>query len=639
MMKKARLLPLFLLPAIITTAAVASEQSTTLAQSQLADPPRAAQMLQFTSAGHVLGFERSGIYVASGSHVLRESFAGTVGVAPKADRPPAADGRTQPLGKVSYPGLWPGITLIYDRPPGGIVRSTFQLAPGADPGRIGLHYNVPVHLDAAGNLVFEFETGTMTACPPVAWQNIEGRRLPVNVAFHVEASDSIVHFSLGAYNPAFTLFIDPIMSWNTFMGSSTHDFAYAVAADSDGNVYVAGYSDDNWGIRPVSSPAGGGDAFAAKLDSSGARLWHTFMGSSAYDCGRAIFVDGSGNVYVAGGSDATWGSPVNNHAGGADGFAAKLDSSGERQWHTFMGSSSEDGCHAIVVEGSELVYVAGYSNADWGTPLNAHAGDSDAFVAKLTGGGEQWWHTFMGSTGTDRAFAVIVGGDGSVYVAGDSNATWGSPVNNHAGGVDGFAAKLNGSGVRQWHTFMGSTGTDHVFGVTVGGDGNVYVVGESNAAWGSPVNAYAGGYDAFAAGLLSDSGARQWNTFMGSSSSDYGRGIAADGEGGVYVAGSSYLAWGSPVNAHAGDYDAFAAKLDSGGARRWHTFMGSSEEDGGEAIELDGRGNVYVAGYNFATWGSPVNVYMGLDDAFAAKIIDGAMTPGIPLLLLDSSSE
>jgi hypothetical protein len=38
----------------------------------------------------------------------------------------------------------------------------------------------------------------------------------------------------------------------------------------------------------------------------------------------------------------------------------------------------------------------------------------------------------------------------------------------------------------------------------------------------------------------------------------------ADGSSGnVYVAGDSYVSWGKPVNAHAGEDDAFAAKIDS----------------------------------------------------------------------------
>ena len=85
-------------------------------------PP--AELLQFTSGGHALGFEPEGVYLAARDHVLRENFAGTGGVMPVADQTPNADGQAQPLGTVAYPDLWPGITLIYDSPPGGILRST-----------------------------------------------------------------------------------------------------------------------------------------------------------------------------------------------------------------------------------------------------------------------------------------------------------------------------------------------------------------------------------------------------------------------------------------------------------------------------------------------------------------------------------
>ncbi|KKL44468.1 hypothetical protein LCGC14_2365380, partial [marine sediment metagenome] len=96
--------------------------------------------------------------------------------------------------------------------------------------------------------------------------------------------------------------------------------------DTGGNVYVAGYSSD-WG-SPVNAYAGDiYDAFAAKLNSTGALVWNTFMGGTAEDRGEAIVVDTDTppNVYVAGQTGTTWGSPVTGgaHAGGWDAFAAK----------------------------------------------------------------------------------------------------------------------------------------------------------------------------------------------------------------------------------------------------------------------------------------------------------------------------
>lgn len=111
----------------------------------------------------------------------------------------------------------------------------------------------------------------------------------------------------------------------------------------------------------------------------------------------------------------------------------------------------------------------------------------------------------------------------------------------------------------------------------------------------------------------------EWNTFMGSWLTDNSYGIAVDGSDNVYVAGYSSITWGSPVNAHAGDDDVFIVKLNSSGELQWNTFMGGSEDDAGYGITVDGSGNVYIAGYSSATWGSPVNAHSGSKDAFAVK--------------------
>ena len=587
------------------------------------------EMLQFTAGGHVLGFRKGEMFVAASDHVLKIEFVGARAVSPVEEvSQDAGDSRqaAKPLEKVSYRNLWGGVTLVYEKHSSGLLESTYFIQPAGDGAanpveHIRLRYNVPVKVEESGSLLFSFETGQMKESRPVAWQEIRGERVPVEVSFRV-LEEKEVGFSVGFYDPEFPLVIDPVLTWNTFMGCGTGDGGSGIAVDTSGNVYVAGTSAATWGT-PENPYAGNLDAFAAKLNSSGVRLWNTFMGSGLSDEGYGIAVDTSGNVYVTGSSNATWGTPKNAYAGNWDAFAAKLNSSGVRQWNTFMGSVGGDYGRGIAVDTSGNVYVTGNSQDTWGAPVNPHVGAlwHEAFAAKLSGSdGDLIWNTFMGAAGSEEVgYGIAVDTSGNVYVTGWSNATWGTPVNAYAGSSDAFAAKLNSSGVRLWNTFMGSGTDDKGYGIAVDTSGNVYVAGYSGATWGTPENPYAGNLDAFAA-KLNSSGVRQWNTFMGSGSEDRGYGIAVDTSGNVYVTGWSNGTWGTPENPYAGSSDAFAAKLDINGNRLANTFMGSAGYDQAKDIAVDTSGNVYVTGDSAATWGTPENAYAGNTDAFAVKL-------------------
>jgi len=535
-------------------------------------------LLQFTSSGHVLGFGQREMYVVGTGHMLKVSFMGARSITPMT--PAGIEGKTpdvrftQLLDKVTYTDLWKGITLIYKKSGRGVVKSTYRISAGTNPkclDQIRLRYNVPVHMDDKGNLVMFFEKGEMRESAPVAWQEIDGKRVPVAVAYHL-LGEHDVGFRVGNYNPFYTLILDPELIWNTFMGSSNIEYGQAIAVDNNGNVYVSGRGHATWG-SPVNAFADFTDAFVVKLNNSGVLLWNTFLGGTGSEEGNSLALDNSGNVYVTGFSGPTWGSPVNPHStGGQEAYAAKLNNDGVLQWNTFMGSVLGDQGGGIAVDNSDgSVYVIGGSEATWGTPVNAHAGGGkyDAFAVKLNSSGDYQWHTFMGSavaaTDYETGGGIALDSSGNAYVTGRSAATWGSsPVNAYAGGAtDTYVAKLNSSGTLLWNTFMGSSVKDGGMGLTLDKGGNVYVSGYSYATWGSPIDPYTGNQDVFVA-KLNDNGVRIWNTFMGSSPDDYPGNdlVAVDRSANIYIASSSFATWGSPVNAHnTGNWDAFAARI------------------------------------------------------------------------------
>ena len=252
-------------------------------------PPK---LQQYAAAGHVLGFTAGAVYVATGSHALRVEFVNAKPVGPVSDQPGGDAGRgdarqaAPALTEVRYPGLWPGIDLSYRAAPGGIAESVWTVAPGADLGQARLRYNRPLALDQDGRLQIRYPDGMMTESAPRAWQEQDGRRLPVAVAFALHGEREL-GFTLGAHEPGLPVQIDPTLTWNTFLGGSGNDLGYGIAVDSSGNVYVAGTSNTSWG-SPLQAFGGGVDAFAAKLDSSGARQWHTFLGVAVQRPGTRV---------------------------------------------------------------------------------------------------------------------------------------------------------------------------------------------------------------------------------------------------------------------------------------------------------------------------------------------------------------
>ncbi len=403
-------------------------------------------------------------------------------------------------------------------------------------------------------------------------------------------------------------------------------------------IFLLSHSPGTSECSPPLSEANGGEAAPAAGPS---RSWLSSVGGPAKDEAVGVAVDSLGNGYVVGRSRYNWGTPIRRHSGGKwDAFAVKLDSNGELLWSTFLGSPAVDNAVAVAV-GASGVYVSGVSAATWGTPVRAHSGRYDAFVAKLSLDGILLWNTFLGASGVDAAAGIACDAAGNVYVTGGSSFTWGNPVREASweGLLDAFAAKLNPDGSLAWNTFLGSSDYDVGLGLALDGSGNLLVSGTSKADWGTPVRARSGGDDAFVAKLTCTGGTLLWNTFLGSTGRDQAAGVAADTAGNTVVVGRSNAAWGTPIRAHSGGMNSFVAKVDTTGHLLWNTFLGAAEQgqhqygntspftksgegsDGAVGVVTDGQYNIYVAGTSYGTWGNPIIAHSTYgEDGYVAKL-------------------
>jgi hypothetical protein len=431
----------------------------------------------------------------------------------------------------------------------------------------------------------------------------------------------------GAVQAAPAFETHPSVIWNTFVGSPSLDIPNDMVLDANGNVYIIGSSHATWG-SPLRAFGGVDDVFVAKFNSSGTLVWSTFLGSaSGRDIGSGIALDGNGNIYVTGRSNASWGTPLNameSATNKTDAFVAKLDSSGDIIWNTFIdvsGNDQDDAAFQVAVDTSGNSYITGYIGFY-------------AFAFKLNSSGVLQWTTYLGDNNNSATgYDIALDGNQDVYVLGTSSSTWGNPLRSFSDVYDSFIVKLDPSdGAVIWNTFLGGNDYDGGASMALDQDGNIYVTGESDATWGSPIQAYTSSYSNAFVAKLNSSGALIWNTFLGGSDSDYGTGIDVDTSGNVYLSGVSTGTWGNPLRAYAygGDAyadggDGFAAKLNSSGMLVSNTFLGSNSNyalatDNAFGIGIDQDGYAYVIGGSGDTWGDPLLPYVGFIDAFVSKV-------------------
>ena len=331
------------------------------------------------------------------------------------------------------------------------------------------------------------------------------------------------------------------VQWTRKIGTSRYDYANGIAADSSGNIYIAGATRGDIG----GSNQGEIDAFLVRYNSSGTVQWTRQIGTSGKDYAYAIAVDGSGNSYITGG---TWGGLGRPNPGGLDAFIVKYDSGGAVQWSRQIGSAGHDLTSSIAVDASGNSYIAGYTEGNLGGP---NQGGSDAFIVKYNSAGTVQWMRQIGSSGTDDAEGITVDGSGNIYITG---RTYGDLAGPNQGAGDAFIVKYDSGGTLQWIRQMGTANSDLVSDIAVDGSGNSYITGYTYGDLGGPSH---GDWDAFI--VTYDSGGTvQWSRQIGTGESDFAYGIAVDGSGNIYITGSTRGDLGGP---NQGGNDAFLVAI------------------------------------------------------------------------------
>jgi len=484
------------------------------------------------------------------------------------------------FARVRYENIYPGINLVFYGSQGHLEYD-FQVAPGADPAQTELEFDGAKRLGLQnGALVIESEGGTVSLNAPIIYQEIAGKREPVEGKFVLRGTNR-AGFAIGSYDRSRELIIDPILTFSTFFGGSLDETATSVAVDSEFSIYLTGSTTS----LDLPVPAG---ALQSTLNGSGP------------------------NIYIA---------KITPPLGSLPAVLADA---------TYLGGTGSDTPVGIKVDGANTPYVAGTtSSTDFPvTPTNAYQSSPTAgspgphaFVTKIKSDfSGLLYSSYLSGNGSDTASGMTIDPSGNVYVTGTTTS------NNVANAATG--TQFPASTLPDLIAFQQISNAAIQFFVTK--------VNTNASGYGSiSYSTYFGGANFTAPPPIATTGA------CGGAGQNpqnlpcvVGGGIAVDANNNVYFTGSTNFTHTGCTGCGATDFpildayqacldqpspssivnpppcsytstpylpDAFVAKLNPNGAQGqqllWSTYVGGSQAESGAGVALDsGAANVYLVG-------------------------------------------
>ena len=246
---------------------------------------------------------------------------------------------------------------------------------------------------------------------------------------------------------------DGTVLWARRMGGANGN-GYGLTADDAGYLYLAGTFTETgtFGSHTLTS-AGGRDAVVTKIDTAdGSVLWARRLGGSGEEHAYAIARDSQGDLYISGWFEETanFGGHVLNSAGNRDGFVTKMDSNGNVAWARRFGGTEDDDCRRIAIDAEGNLNTVGRfkETVDFDpgpdTAFVTSRGIYDAFLLRLDPDGQYLGAWRMGSTQSEFGVGIDFDAEGYAYVAGSfsESADFPNGTLTSAGSRDAFLLKL-----------------------------------------------------------------------------------------------------------------------------------------------------------------------------------------------------
>ncbi|HLP88298.1 MAG TPA: SBBP repeat-containing protein [Nostocaceae cyanobacterium] len=412
-------------------------------------------------------------------------------------------------------------------------------------------------------------------------------------------------------------------------GTNGIDISYGVATDSQGHLYIAGFTTGSlYGLNQ-----GSNDVWVAKYDRNGNQVLALQLGSGASDLLYNIVTDQHGNFYLAGSTD---GSFVGNKqsSNGTDAWVAKYDSNGNKLWgrqigETLTGGFSTSG-FGLRVDDHGNVYLSGLTIKDNPEPrfLDFDVED-DSWLIKFDSEGNQQWYTQIKDPQApfplnqtpffDENYDLAIDQKGNSYLSGwTQGLVKESDPSRELLKYDAWLSKVDANGQIQWTQQFGSIdqGLDFAWSVATDSQSNIYVSGWTTGTIGTQSF---GSYDVWLTKFTPE-GTQVWAKQIGTNGDDgaFLADLVIDSQDNIFISGYTNADLGN------GDadksYNAWVGRFDTDGNNKWIQKIGIKDKaDYATRLAVNNTGQVIVTGFtegflgngnNFSSQGAAVDAWV-----------------------------